>query len=114
WVWADSWQLRRAAPNQAIEKIFRRMYRFGPRLELPVRQGSTPNEFSANLGNEFSELTPVKKELCTLSDFHNRAAYSQNPLTSPEQNDAIKIWLHLRRRLLLAWLKKVVNKIRYN
>ena len=114
WVWVDSWQLRRAAPNDAIWKIFHRLYRYGPRLDMPDQQGNTPSEFSTSLVAELSKLTSASNELHALSDFHNQASYSHCALTDLDQKRAIQLWLQLRRKLTYAWLGKVVNKIRYN
>ncbi len=114
WVGVDSWALRHSTPNEAIMRIFRRLYRYGPRLGLPVQQGETPNEFSASLGNEFAKHPIALKELEILTVFQNRAAYSRKALTKTEQTNAVRVWMRMRRRLLYAWLRQVMNKIRYN
>ncbi len=114
WFWVDTWMLRRTTPNDALMKIFRRLYCYGPRLDLIVQQGATPSEFTSALRDKFSELFPALKETRILTGLHNRAAYSQAPLSDSEKKNAIQLWLQLRRRLLLAWLQKTVQKIRYN
>lgn len=114
WVGFDSWTLRHTTPNEALMRIFRRLYRYGPRLGLSVQQDETPNEYSASLGNELAKHPNVLEELQMLTVLQNRAAYSQSGLTKTEQKNAVQLWLRLRRRLLFAWMQKLVNKIRYN
>ena len=139
WAWADSWQLRIAAPNEALRKIFHRLYRYGPRLDLPDQQGSTPTEFSDSLNKtlmqkatqrvfktsldslfgrvlniELSAFPQALDELHQLTSLHNRAAYSQIELTNSDGQRAIQLWLRLRRWLAYVWFQNRVIKIRYN
>jgi len=124
WYLVDFWRLWRNTPAETIKTIFQRLYRYGQWLNTLAQHGITPSEYSNLLINQISDLKNIpfvdsflmqaNGEIRLLTSLHNRASYSPSPLNIDEQKNAIKIWLQLRRRLIVAWLQQVAMKIRYN
>lgn len=120
WLGVDILRLRRAPPEESLHRIYRRLYRFGRRLDVPAEQDITPREFShalvARLEGLCDEgaLTQASGQVHRLTDCYVQMAYSPRPLHQADQIQVVETWLPLRRRLVFAWLRQRIGKISYN
>jgi transglutaminase-like putative cysteine protease len=114
WMAADGWRLRRLEPAQAIATLYRRLRKHGQRLAVPVREASTPYEFTALLAERVDDLiqdehqgkvmTLILREVRRLVDLYVQMSYSARPLGYADRAHAIRSWRTLRWRL---WLVRV-------
>ncbi len=121
WLWVDTWRLRRLAPVAAVATIYRRLYRYGRRLDVPVWSGDTPYEFSTALAGRIKAIdqdkrwsnfiAPAAREVDQLTNLYVQSAYSNHPLDSADQRQTIKTWQHLRRRLWVAWVSVFTARV---
>jgi transglutaminase-like putative cysteine protease len=120
WLGVDVLRLRQASPEESLRRIYRRLYRFGRRLDVPTRQDVTPREFShalvARIGDlsDGAALTQASTQVHRLTDVYTQMAYSPRSLDRTDQRQVVEAWLPLRRRLVFAWLKQLIGKISYN
>jgi len=110
WILAESLYLRLLPPSKLAHTLFRRLYRYGPRLGMPARIGDTPFEYAIQLERRVMTINPLKFQrvpasLRTLTQFYTRAIFSPQPLKGAEKTQLLGLWPGLRRQLQLArWL----------
>jgi transglutaminase-like putative cysteine protease len=120
WLSVDAFRLRRASPEESLHRIYRRLYHFGRRLDVPTRQDITPREFShalvARIGDLSDEtaLAQASTQVHRLTDVYTQMAYSPRSLHQIDQRQAVETWLPLRRKLVIVWLRQRIGKISYN
>lgn len=122
WILVDAWWLRCLPPAATVERLYRRLVRYGRWLAVPVWAGETPYEFSdllvgrvdeqAGLGRWRKWLAPVTPEVYRLTDLYVQMAYSAHPPDSGHQTQAIRSWRRLRWRLGLAWLRFKLERLK--
>ncbi len=120
WLLGDTWRLSRLPPEQAIARLYGRVYRRGRKLGAGFAPGDTPYEFGASLDERLSALMDGRgnadgqadarleidrAELRKLVDLYVRASYSPHPQDAGARTMAINAWLAVRRNLWLAWLR---------
>jgi transglutaminase-like putative cysteine protease len=115
WLAVDDWRLRAATPAAAATRLYRRLRRYGRRLETTPRAGDTPYEFAALLsarltdlahaGRLASLLAPAAAEVRQVTDLYVQTLFSPHPPDAAAQRQAIRTWQRLQRRLWLAWLR---------
>lgn len=116
WWFVDDWRLRRMLPQAATAALYRRLYRYGRRLALPLNVAHTPYESAARLTARMTQLgrhkrfaaklAPSAQEVRWLTDLYVRAFYSLHQPSDDEKAQAIQTWYRLRRRLWLAWMRR--------
>jgi transglutaminase-like putative cysteine protease len=122
WFWVDEGWLRRRNPNEAVGRLFRRLYRSAKWLGVPVSPLRTPYEFQAALIERVLTLTLdtrwaamadlVPAEIRELIDLYARSVYSPREPTTADHLQAIALWGRLRRKLLLLRLLHSFSRTR--
>ena len=120
WLATDRWRLESAAPQAAIEVVFRRLYRSGRRMDVPGSNGETPTQFTSALQSRLQALAnsragwlipPALGEgIRALNMLYNQAIYSPHPPGEPEKAQAIHLWRKMGWRLWLARLGKFLRR----
>lgn len=125
WVLGDTWRLSRLPPEQAIARLYGRVYRRGRTLGAGGGPGDTPYEFGSSLderlcalmdgcagaeGQADARLEIDRAELRKLVDLYVRASYSPHPQDAGARALAINAWLTVRRNLWLAWLRRLLMR----
>ncbi|MEJ2708140.1 MAG: transglutaminase-like domain-containing protein [Anaerolineales bacterium] len=111
----DLWRLSRLSPVEATHRIFISLSRQAWRLNIHLKPGDTPLEFSQALQNQVarfledtrwhSTIGPAQGEVHQIVNLYTRAIYSPHPPGKTEQQHAIRAWRRLRWRLRLAgWM----------
>ena len=107
----DGWRLRRMSPQAAVHTLYRRLWRDGRLMAVPVRIGDTPYEFGGSfsthlegLGRRKRLLGPAGEDLQELIDLYVRVIYGGQAPEVGEQARAIRAWRRFRWRLWLARL----------
>lgn len=131
WQGVDWWRLRRQEPTAALASLYRRLRRFGRRLDVPMASGDTPREFGAALAGRVKDWSssgsrraseptepscgPLQgsvaglmaagvAEVVWLTDLYGRARYSPRSPGAAERGQALRVWARLKWRLRLARL----------
>ncbi|RME76598.1 MAG: transglutaminase domain-containing protein [Chloroflexi bacterium] len=120
WQVVDLWRLYRAGPDEAIRRIYARIFRRGRQLGVPVFPGMTPYEFGRALEDRLVDL-PVgarwrrwlassPRRARRLVGLYVRTVYSPYPPGQSARRRAIRLWRRLRWQLWLAqavrWMRK--------
>jgi len=115
WVWSDELRLRRATPEQGIQRIYRRLYRLGRRIMTPSRLVATPHEFSASLLDQIRDLAgsddlqAVGGATRELTEIYTRLLYSPYAPTVGMQLRAIESWHRLRWKLRIVVIRNIFS-----
>lgn len=105
-----TWRLRRLAPEYAVMDVFRRLHRYGNRLDLEHPPGTTPHEYSSLLAVHLGhQALGVPEQVQLLTDLYARQAYGPHLAGEPERDQAVHAWLRLRPTLLRAWLRHTLS-----
>ncbi len=112
WIGIDWFRLNQLSPQLAVQDIYRRMFRQGEILRVPIYAGITPYEFKASftsLLEAFSSgrpwgrfVSPAAADVQKIADIYSQSIYSAIPPGSGEKQLTIHAWRRLRARLLLA------------
>jgi transglutaminase-like putative cysteine protease len=112
WITIDWLRLIQLSPQLAIQDVYRRLFRQGELMKVPLSAGMTPIEFTilfSTLLEEFSSqrswggfISPAGAEIQKIAEIYSRSIYSTNIPGSDEKQHAIRAWRRLRARLLLA------------
>jgi len=112
WIVFDVWSLRNASPNEAIKKVYTRLYGYGERLAVARQKAVTPNEFCSFLTAEINSisggkyfqriLSPSIPQIHDMTEIYIRAAYSPRSLSVADQTRALELWRGLRYRLVIG------------
>jgi transglutaminase-like putative cysteine protease len=104
-------------PEELVMDRFRRLLQWGARLDHPLVDGQTPNEYATNLaqslttraegsrlGRVRAQANAFRPEVRTLGEAFTQARYAPHP-TAVHQGARIRqLWDRLRRWLWLLWL----------
>jgi transglutaminase-like putative cysteine protease len=114
WSAVDSWRLRRLFPADAVVNLYRRLHRYGRWLGVLSQKGDTLHEFAALFVSRVAYLAKTRRwgtvllsvpaEIGWLTDLCVRALYSLHQPEPVEQEQAIRIWRRLRKKLWLVRL----------
>ncbi len=125
WLLGDTWRLSRLSPEQAIARLYGRVYRRGRALGVGAGAGDTPYEFGAGLDERLRALLDAsadasrqadarfeidRAELRRLVDLYVRARYSPHAQDAGARDIAINAWRTARRALWLAWLRRLLMR----
>jgi hypothetical protein len=112
WIGTDSLRLMRLDPTEAIRRIYQRLRRLARPLSGATPMDQTAHEYASALiaqldmlasrPRSYKWLTRSKIEINTLTEFYSRSLFAPFMPTYAEIRGAIKIWSHLRLRVLLA------------
>lgn len=121
WIWLPKPELDLAAAALVRDR-HARLERWGARLGQPPRDGQTPHEYGAALGDSLrargksSRWPPARQaadqappEVEQLTETFVRAQYSPQPLNEGEGWRIRELWTRLRRHLRWLWLGRLVD-----
>ena len=121
YVIIERWQYLRLAPALAIEKIYRKLYRQGRSLAGERTKAETPNEFMQKLISKLDSVrqgSALKKSMLSaqndielLTDLYQGTLFRQNNVQKEDTKKALRMWKHLRVRLLIARMSSYFNAI---
>lgn len=116
WIWLPG-QRRDATAAGMVRDRHERLVRWGARLGQPLRDGQTPHEYGAALGEDlrsrgqdtrWSQVRRAAAEAPSavkdLSESYTRVQYSPEPVGDREGWRIRDLWLRLRRQLWWLWL----------
>ena len=119
-MWIERWLYMRLAPDAAIEKIYRRLYRLGRPLTGEPEKAETAHEFMAKLIQKLNRLTEVSQgrkyfsrasqDVDYLTGIYQDSLFADHVMDQQDVSTALHTWKHLRLRLLLARLYFVIRK----
>jgi hypothetical protein len=105
----ETWWLSLLSADKAVKVIFRRLYRRGRSLGLPLDSSWTPHEFalalsarlerSADNGRQTTVIDRLRADLDWLTDLYARLLFSEHSPNREEKEKAIHTWRRLRRRM---------------
>lgn len=115
WVASEPWRLGLLSPQQALEGIYRRMYRSGKGLGVSASPGSTPAEFSSALRQFLRQerlLNEDGAEVEEITGLYTTSLYSPRQPGRLEQMHALQLWSRLHWRLRFAKLSRLLHRVR--
>ncbi|HET9590754.1 MAG TPA: transglutaminase-like domain-containing protein [Anaerolineales bacterium] len=114
----EGWWLMRLAPEAAIERIYRRLYRLGRPLAGDRARAETAYEFMRklvsridNLGNNsrFTNLfSSVRRDIEMLTALYQDSLFSNSHV---EKNDSRKAWIAWRHARLWLWVARLIDSL---
>ncbi len=112
----DAWRLHRAAPEQTIDHIYRRLCGHGTRLRIAVSGSDTPNEIARRFREQLTggvagsrdngSRQRAAREIDWLVDQYVRRRYGARPPDEKARRHALRVWGHLRHQLWLLRLRR--------
>ncbi|HSB00569.1 MAG TPA: transglutaminase-like domain-containing protein, partial [Anaerolineales bacterium] len=118
----ERWWYLHLAPEIAIERIYRRLYRLGRPLAGERTRAETAYEFMHKLvsgfdaphlkaGSRFAKLfSGASRDIELLTDMYQDALFSHNTMQKNESRKALQAWRRLRLRLLIARANALLQK----
>jgi hypothetical protein len=114
YAWIEGWHYLRLAPAAAIEKIYRKLYRFGRPLAGERTRAETAYEFMQKLtqkinttgaSSRFARLFHnAQQDIELLTDLYQSTLFANNNIQKQHTRKAVNAWKRLRLRLLFATL----------
>jgi transglutaminase-like putative cysteine protease len=130
WVWIGglslvalaAWVILRRRPrvrtaNELVVDRFGRLLHWGARLDHPLADGQTPNEYATDLaqsltaraegsrlGRVRAQANAFRPEVRVLGEAFTHAQYAPHPTSAHEGTRIQQLWDRLRRWLWLLWL----------
>ena len=112
---------RRLAPPDAIEKIYRRIYRLGRPLAGPRTRAETTHEFVQKLATNLDWLGKntrsekmffrAKQEIESLTNLYETVLFRRSSLEQKDSRQALMTWKQLRLRLLRARMAVFLRRV---
>jgi hypothetical protein len=109
WAVVDDRRLRGMSARAAVGLLYRRLWRHGQRLELPIYPGATPHEFAAAFLDETERLTAegigarllgnLAEDAQRLIEGYVAASYAPHPRLEAIAGSSLTTWQRLRHRL---------------
>ena len=106
--------LRTRPPAQVTTFLYRRLRRWGQRLDVEMHRGDTPYEFAKALKQRVVEiagqrsragwLLPAGEEIHSLTEAYVQTWYTRHPSEAAGRDASLRTWRKLRWRLWLARL----------
>ncbi len=106
--------LRTRPPAQVTTFLYRRLRRWGQRLDVEMHRGDTPYEFAESLEQRVVEiagqrsragwLLPAGEEIHSLTEAYVQTWYTRHPSEAAGRDASLRTWRKLRWRLWLARL----------
>ena len=109
----------RLAPALAIERVYRRLYRWGRPLAGERARAETAYEFMRKLVTEIDSIkghsrftklfSSVQQDIELLTNMYQSTLFSRNELQKNDARIALRTWKHLRLRLMVARLNVIAR-----
>jgi hypothetical protein len=121
YAWIERWRYSRLAPAAAIEKIYRKLYRFGRPLAGERTKAETAYEFMQKLTHEMNAIRArsrfarlfgnAPKEIELLTELYQATLFAHTSIQKQQTRMAVNTWKRLRFRLLMARLRNSLNHV---
>ena len=108
----ERWWFMRLAPEVAIERMYRRLYRLGRPLAGERVRAETAREFTQRLIDKVLEIkersrfrklfSSARQDIVLLTDLYQDMMFSRNSMHRNDSGRAFNTWKHLRLRLMIA------------
>lgn len=120
-VLIERWWYLHFAPAIAIEKMYRRLYRWGRPLTGARTRAETIHEFEQKLiarldrlkehSRFVKSLSGAQHDVGLLTDLYQEALFSHNNVQKSDARTALRTWKQLRRRIFMAKLSAFLHKV---
>jgi transglutaminase-like putative cysteine protease len=121
YIWIERWRYLRLAPGTAIEKIYRKLYRFGRSLAGERTKAETAYEFMQKLtygmntigaGSRLAKLFHgAEHEIELLTELYQATLFAHTEIQKQHTRKAVNAWKRLRWRLLMARWSNSFNHV---
>jgi transglutaminase-like putative cysteine protease len=115
----ESWVYLRLAPELAIEKIYRGLYRLGRPLAGKRTRAETAYEFKQKLINRIEAVSKhsvfpkllfsAQNDIEVLTQLYQATLFSHTHVQKNDAKKALKVWKHLRTRLLMTRINVIAS-----
>jgi transglutaminase-like putative cysteine protease len=120
WIGFDTFRLNRLTPSRTIQLLYMRLRRLARPIAGRSSRNQTVYSYASDLIQLLSSfetspslqswLIPAHHEIGKLTELFSRSLFAPQPPTRAEAKGAIRDWSHLRWRLILANVLRVLNK----
>ena len=120
-TWIERWLYLRLAPEFAVEKIYRRLYRLGRPLAGERMNAETAYEFMQKLIYTINvlrehlrftkHLSGTQQDVLFLTELYQTTLFAQNMISKDDARIALNTWKHLRARLYLARFNHALHRV---
>jgi hypothetical protein len=121
YTWIERWRYLQLAPAAAIEKIYRKLYRFGRPLAGERTKAETAYEFMQKLVHKMDSISQhsrfakffrnAQQEIELMTGMYQDTLFSDNKIRKQDARKAVNTWKRLRLRLLIARLNNSFNHV---
>jgi hypothetical protein len=121
YAWIERWRYLQLAPAAAIEKIYRKLYRFGRPLVGERTKAETAYEFMQKLTHEMNTLGTrsrfaklfrnAQKDIELLTELYQATLFAHTEIQKQDTRKAVNTWKRLRLRLLFARLSNLLDYV---
>jgi hypothetical protein len=108
----ERWWFMRLAPEIAIERVYRRLYRLGRPLAGERARAETAHEFMQRLIDKILEInersrfrkifSSARQDIVFLTELYQDMLFGRNSIHKNDSRRAFNTWRHLRLRLMVA------------
>jgi hypothetical protein len=119
-TWIERWLYLRLAPANAVERIYRQLYRVGRPLAGERTKAETAHEFMEKLTNQIHTIRErsrftkylfrAPQDVQYLTDVYQDTLFAHHKIDKDDAGTALNTWKHLRVRLMLARLHVVARR----
>jgi hypothetical protein len=124
YTWVERWRYLRLAPAEAIEKIYRKLYRFGRPLAGERTKAETAYEFMQKLVRRMDAVSQrsrfaklfhsAQNDIELLTELYQATLFAHTNIQKQHTRKAVNAWKRLRLRLLMARISVIASRRRSN
>jgi transglutaminase-like putative cysteine protease len=117
WMGFDSLRLNRIDPARTVQLLYKRLRRLARPVTGYAARNQTPLSYSHILIERLSVIrtsshlqtwiNPSHREIDQLTELFSQSLFAPSPITRADAKAAIKVWSHLRWRLLLVNILRI-------
>jgi hypothetical protein len=121
YTWIERWRYLRLAPAAAMEKIYRKLYRFGRPLAGERTKAETAYEFMQKLTQQINSISTrsrfaklfrnAPQDIELLTELYQATLFAHTNIQKQDARKAVNTWKRLRLRLLLARLSNFLHHV---
>lgn len=121
YVWIERWRYLRLAPAEAIERIYRKLYRFGRPLVGERTKAETAHEFMQKLIQKMNTISAhsrvaamvhnAQRDIEALTDLYQDSLFAESNIQKQDIRKAVNAWKRLRLKLFIARLGSSLNYV---
>jgi hypothetical protein len=121
YTWIERWRYLRLAPAAAIEKIYRKLYRFGRPLAGERTKAETAYEFMQKLTHRMNTVSTrprvseifrnAQEDIELLTELYQATLFAHTHIQKQDTRQAVNTWKRLRLRLLIARLSAFLHHV---